>query len=88
LNLLKSEQTKSESSVFDLQSQERNLKFQVTKLEQELALARQQNEWLDREIKQKCEEFAGYRNEKVRKINFFPIYNDEFIVESNLPPSN
>lgn len=65
LQASKSELTKSESIIFDLQSSERNSKFQVTKLEQELSLLKQQNEWLTNEQKAHASEYQQYRQEKV-----------------------
>ena len=56
-----SRQEDVQASIFELQSSERSLEYQVSKLEQELTLTSEQNEWLKSELKTKNDEFASYR---------------------------
>ncbi|KAJ1980870.1 Filament-forming protein [Dimargaris xerosporica] len=59
---------RAESQVQEAQSVAATAKIQITNLDQEVALLRQQNDWLTQELAAKGEEFAQYRKDKTQQL--------------------
>ncbi|KAJ1658811.1 Protein mlp1 [Dispira simplex] len=54
----------SEAQVQEARSAETTARIRINNMEQEVALLRQQNDWLNNELKAKSDAFARYRSEK------------------------